>query len=57
MKYSHLGNGSNKMKPENKHLKVLITGGSRGIGRGIAHVLNQANYEVIAIGMSKVAKF
>jgi len=45
------------MKPENKPLKVLITGGSRGIGRGIAHVLHQANYEVIAIGQNKEATF
>jgi len=46
------------MKPiKNKREKVLITGGSRGIGRGIAHVLHKAGYEVIAIGQSKRAKF
>ena len=49
--------GPNTMNEKNKRLKVLITGGSRGIGRGIAHILNQANYEVIAIGMNKEAKF
>ena len=41
----------------NKRLKVLITGGSRGIGRGISHVLNDANYEVIAIGKNKNPEF
>jgi len=45
------------MNPDTKCLKVLITGGSRGIGRGIAHVLHEANYEVIAIGKNKQAKF
>ena len=45
------------MKTEKKRLKVIITGGSRGIGRGIAHVLHHANYEVIAIGKNKEAKF
>jgi len=45
------------MKSKNKNRKVLITGGSRGIGLGIAHVLNQANYEVIAIGKSIESKF
>ena len=37
--------------------KVLITGGSRGIGRGIAHTLNQEGYRVIAIGKSEKAEF
>jgi 3-oxoacyl-[acyl-carrier protein] reductase len=37
--------------------KVLITGGSRGIGRGIAHTLNQEGYSVIAIGKSEKAEF
>ncbi len=41
----------------NKTTKVLITGGSRGIGLGIAHALEEAGYEVIAVGKSKQAKF
>lgn len=45
------------MQSTNKKIKVLITGGSRGIGRGISHVLHEAGYEVIAIGQSKKAKF
>ncbi len=45
------------MNKKNKCLKVLITGGSRGIGRGISHVLSNDNYEVIAIGKNKDAKF
>jgi 3-oxoacyl-[acyl-carrier protein] reductase len=45
------------MKLTNKKLKVLITGGSRGTGRGIAHVLHKAGYEVIAIGKNKQAEF
>jgi len=45
------------MQSINKKTKVLITGGSRGIGRGISHVLHEAGYEVIAIGKSKQAKF
>lgn len=40
-----------------RKIKALITGGSRGIGRGVAHVLQKAGYEVIAIGNSKKAKF
>ncbi len=45
------------MDPNETKLKALITGGSRGIGRGIAHVLHGAGYEVIAVGKSKEAKF
>lgn len=45
------------MQDKHQKIKALITGGSRGIGRGIAHVLHEAGYEVIAIGKSKDAKF
>ena len=37
--------------------KVLITGGSRGIGRGIAYTLNKEGYKVIAIGKSEKPEF
>lgn len=46
--------GLNKKKTKEK---ALITGGSRGIGRGIAYVLYNAGYEVMAIGKSKTPKF
>ncbi len=36
---------------------VFVTGGSRGIGRGIAHVLYDAGYSVSVIGKSPTAKF
>jgi len=45
------------MQTGNKKIKVLITGGSRGIGRGIAHILYADGYEVMAIGQSHTAKF
>jgi len=43
-------------KPAQKN-RVIITGGSRGIGRGIAHVLGQAGYKVTAIGKSQKARY
>ena len=45
------------MKRTSKKLKVIITGGSRGTGRGISHVLHKAGYEVLAVGQSKKAEF
>ncbi len=45
------------MQPKHKPLKALITGGSRGIGLGIADSLQGAGYEVISIGKDKQAKF
>mgnify|MGYP003307131511 CR=1 FL=1 len=44
------------MSEEKNCQKVLITGGSRGIGRGIAHTLNLEGYRVIAIGKSEKAE-
>ena len=46
---------SNKKGASNN--SVLITGGSRGIGRGIAHVLSDAGYTVSAVGKSATALF
>jgi NAD(P)-dependent dehydrogenase (short-subunit alcohol dehydrogenase family) len=40
-----------------KNKIVFITGGSRGIGRGIAHTLHNAGYTVIAIGKSTIPEF
>ena len=40
-----------------QHKKVIVTGGSRGIGRGISHVLAESGYEVIVIGKSPEAQF